>query len=37
VLAGQSAETTGAPASPAAPEARRVEAPVSPQRVETPR
>ena len=37
VVAGQSAETTRAPASPAALESRRVEAPVSPQRVETPR
>ena len=37
VVAGKSAETAGAPASPAAPEARRVEAPVSSQRVETPR
>ena len=37
VVAGKSAETPGAPASPAAPEARRVDAPVSSQRVETPR
>ena len=37
VVAGKSAETPGAPASPAAPEVRRLEAPVSPQRVETPR
>ena len=37
VVAGKNAETPGAPASPATPEARRVEAPVTPQRVETPR